>query len=62
MEALSRMLFVTGNKERSKVFRWGHKNNDELFQSHLLFVDETLIFCEANSGYLCLLHCLFLCF
>lgn len=30
--------------------------------SHLLFADNTMIFCGANLDHLCNLHCLFLCF
>lgn len=37
-------------------------SNDELSLSHVLFVDVTLIFCEANAHHLCNLCCLFLCF
>jgi hypothetical protein len=30
--------------------------------SHLLFADDTSMFCVANLDHLCNLHCLFLCF
>lgn len=37
------------------------RNNGEHLVSHLLFVDDTLIFCEANHEHFCHLRCL-LCF
>ena len=43
-------------------FLLGSRNNEELLVSHLLFVDDTLIFCTANSEQLKHLLCLFLCF
>jgi hypothetical protein len=44
------------------MFLAGSRNNDELLPSHLLFADDTLIFCEANCEHLCHLHFLLLCF
>ena len=38
------------------------RNNVELLVSPLMFVDDTLIFCEATYAHLRHLHCLFLCF
>jgi hypothetical protein len=40
----------------------GSRNNIWFLVSHILFVDDTLIFCEENHEQLCHLHCLFLCF
>lgn len=37
-------------------------NADGFVCSHLLFVDDTLIFCHVNADHLCHLCCLFLCF
>jgi hypothetical protein len=31
----------------------GLRNNEEIIVSHLMFVDDTLIFCEANCKQLC---------
>jgi len=62
MEALSKMMSATVYKGLLSGFLVGSKNNNELLMSHLLFVDDTLIFCEANLDHLYHLCCLFLCF
>jgi hypothetical protein len=40
----------------------GSENVGGIDVSHLLFVDDNLIFCGAYLEYLCNLHYLFLCF
>lgn len=43
-------------------FMVGSSNGGAFNSSHILFVDNTLIFCKANSDHLCNLRSLFLCF
>jgi hypothetical protein len=62
MEALSRMMTATVDRGLLFGFSVGSRNNEELLVSHLLFADDTLIFCEANSEQLRHLRCIFLCF
>jgi hypothetical protein len=57
MEALSRMIFAAVNGSLLKGFKVG--NADFL---HLLFADDTLIFCSAHSSQLRHLRSLFLLF
>jgi hypothetical protein len=38
------------------------RNNAGMVMSHLLFADDTFIFCGANEEHICNLRCLFLCF
>jgi hypothetical protein len=61
MKALSRMMSFTVDKRLLSGFLVGSRNNEEIIMSHLLFVDDTLIFCEANCENLLHLWCL-LCF
>jgi hypothetical protein len=62
MEALSKMLTATRDRGLLSRFLVGSRNNEELLVCHLLFADDTLIFCELNSEQLQHLRCLFLCF
>jgi hypothetical protein len=47
MEALSRMLNVTMNQGLLTGFSVGSRDNEDLVVNHLLFADDTLIFCGA---------------
>jgi hypothetical protein len=62
MEALSRMLTATMDHGLLTGFSVGSRNNEALVVSHLLFADDTLIFCGANSEQIRHLRCIFLCF
>jgi len=62
MEALRRMISTAVNKTLLSGFSIGTRNINGIDISHLLFVDDTLIFCEADPDQLRHLWCLFLCF
>jgi hypothetical protein len=62
MEALSRMMAVTESRGLVDGFSVGSRNNAGMVVSHLLFADDTLIFCGANEEHIRNLRCLFLCF
>jgi hypothetical protein len=62
MELLIKMLFVTINGGFLLGFIVRSRHSSVVNISHLLFVDNTLVFCGANLGHLCYLHALFLCF
>lgn len=48
MEAFCRMLSTIVDRGLFSGLSKGSRNNDELLVSHLLFTDDTLIFCEGN--------------
>jgi hypothetical protein len=62
MDALSKMIVATKNRGFLLGFSMENRNASALNFSPLLFVDNTLIFCEANFDHLYYLSCLFLCF
>jgi hypothetical protein len=49
MEALSRMISATMDRGLLSGFSVELRINAELVVSHLLYADDTLIFCEANN-------------
>jgi len=62
IETLSKMLSATVNGGLILGFSVGSRNFGGINISHLLFVDNTLIFCRANPDHLRYLHALFLFF
>ena len=48
IEALSRMLDVTASAGQFSGFSVGRTAGPSLMVSHLLFADDTLIFCDAE--------------
>jgi hypothetical protein len=62
MEALSRMLMESEARGLVAGFSVGSVHNSGLSISHLLFANDTLIFCDADVEQLCNLRCLFFCF
>jgi len=62
MEALSRMIYAMVKRGLLSGFSVGPLNVGAFNISHLLFVDDTLIFCGTSPDHLQNLRCLFLCF
>ncbi|GLT53880.1 hypothetical protein SLA2020_271180 [Shorea laevis] len=62
MEALSRMMVVIESRGLVDGFSVGSRYNAGMVVSHLLFADDTLIFCGANEEHIRNLRCLLLCF
>ena len=62
MEVLSKMLSVTINGGFLSGFIVRSSPSGVVNISHLLFADDTLVFCGANLDHLCYLCALFLCF
>jgi hypothetical protein len=62
MEALSSMMVEAEARVLVAGFSIGPAHNPGLRVSHLLFADDTLIFCDAEEEQLRNLRCLFLCF
>jgi hypothetical protein len=62
MEAFSRMIYATVDSGRLSGFSVGPSTQDAMMVSHLLFADDTLIFCDPIADQIRDLRCLLLCF
>jgi len=62
MEVLSRMMVAVVTEVFISGFSVGARNEDTLFVSYLLFVDNTLIFCGVTPDNLWYLICVLPCF
>jgi hypothetical protein len=62
MEALSRMLIAALGQGNLTVFLVGSMDSDALVVNHLLFANDTLIFCGVQEEQIRHLRCIFLCF
>ena len=62
MEALNRLLMRAEEGHLLKGFEVQGRNNNPLMISNLLFVDNTLIFCDADVDQIGYLKCTLLCF
>jgi hypothetical protein len=52
MEALSKMFTVTVNMSLLSGFSVNSRTSEAVNVSHLLFADDTLVFCRANPDHL----------
>jgi hypothetical protein len=62
MEALSRMLTAALDQGNLTGFSVSSRDSEALVVNHLLFADDTLIFCGAQEEQIRHLRCIFLCF
>jgi hypothetical protein len=62
MELLSRTLNANMLEGLLTGFSMGTRDNEELVVNHLLFADDTLLFCGAQAELVRNLRCTFLCF
>jgi len=62
MEALSWMLTAALDQGNLTGFLVGSRDSEALVVNHLLFADDTLIFCGAQEEQIQHLRCIFLCF
>ena len=56
MEALSRMLVAATAAGQFPGFTVGNVTSSLMTMSHLLFADDTLVFCDADSNHITTLH------
>jgi hypothetical protein len=62
MEAFRRLMIATMGRDLMSRFSVGSRHSKLTVVSHLLFTNDTLIFCEPKVEQLCNLRCLLLCF
>jgi hypothetical protein len=62
MEAFSRMMNVAMEREVLTGFSVGSRPSEAIEVSHILFADDTLIFCEPKVEQMQNMRCLLLCF
>jgi hypothetical protein len=62
MEVFSRMMNVAVERELLPGFSVGSRPSEAMKVSHLLFADDTLIFCEPKVEQIQNMRCLLLCF
>ena len=62
MEALSRMITAAIDNGQLFGFSVGSRLSELVNISHLLFVDDTVVFCGVNSDHIQSIHALFVCF
>ena len=62
MEALSRMITATIDNGLLLGFTVGSRSSETTIISHLLFADDTLVFCGANTEHISSLRALLVCF
>jgi hypothetical protein len=62
MEALSRMIAAAIDNGRLSGFLVGLRLSELVDISHLLFADDTMVFCGVNSDHIQSIHALFVCF
>ena len=61
MEAFSQMMSATVERGLLSRFSVGSRNKEKMMVSHLLFVDDMLLFCQPSVEHFRNLRCLLLC-
>jgi hypothetical protein len=59
MEVLSRMLIAAMDRGHLTGFSVRHRDSKALVVNHLLFADDTFIFCGTQEEQIRHLHCIF---
>jgi hypothetical protein len=62
MEVLSRMLKIAGERGFIKGFQVGRSGNSSVSVSHLLYADDTILFCDAHLEQLLYIRLVLTCF